>query len=125
MGIPDNILRKAGPLTKDEWKTMHKHPQFAYEMLFPIPYLRPAIDIPYCHHERWDGNGYPRGLKGKEIPLAARIFSVIDVWDALLTNRPYRDAWDTKTIVDYLRNETEARFDPEIIEIFLKMIGEA
>lgn len=122
MGIPDNILRKPGPLTKDEWKIMRQHPQFAYEMLSPISYLLPALDIPYCHHERWDGKGYPRGLKHEEIPLAARIFSIIDVWDALLANRPYRAAWKKETIIDYLRNESETRFDPEIVEIFLNMI---
>ncbi len=124
MGIPDNILRKPGPLTKDEWKIMRQHPQFAYDMISPIPYLASALDIPYCHHERWDGNGYPRGLKKEEIPLAARIFSIIDVWDALLTDRPYREAWEKKTIIDYLKNETETRFDPQVVATFLKMISE-
>ena len=90
MGIPDSILLKPETLTEEEWAIMRKHPQYAYEMLSMIDYLRPALDIPYCHHERWDGKGYPRGLKGEEIPLAARIFSVVDVWDALTSNRPYR-----------------------------------
>ncbi len=122
MGIPDNILRKRGPLTKGEWAIMRQHPQFAYDMISEIPYLLPALDIPYCHHERWDGNGYPRGLKGKEIPLAARVFSIIDTWDALLTNRSYRDAWEKKTVMDYIRNESGTRFDPEIVEVFIKMV---
>jgi putative nucleotidyltransferase with HDIG domain len=124
MGIPDNILRKPGPLTKKEWEIMRQHPQFAYDMIAPIPYLHPALDIPYCHHERWDGEGYPRGLKGKEIPLAARIFSIIDVWDALRSDRPYRESWDKKTIIDYIKNESGTRFDPEIVEVFLDMVEE-
>ncbi len=122
MGIPDNILRKPGPLTKSEWAIMRQHPQFAYDMLSEIPYLLPALDIPYCHHERWDGSGYPRGLKGEEIPLAARVFSIIDTWDALLTDRSYRDAWEKKTVMDYIRNESGTHFDPEIVEVFIKMI---
>ena len=122
MGIPDNILLKSGPLTKNEWAIMRQHPKFAYDMISEIPYLLPASDIPYCHHERWDGNGYPRGLKGKEIPLAARVFSIVDTWDALLSNRSYRDAWEKKTVMDYIRNESGTRFDPEIVEIFIKMV---
>ncbi len=124
MGIPDNILRKPGPLTKEEWIIMRKHPELAYDMISSIPYLRPALDIPYCHHERWDGKGYPRQLKGEEIPIAARIFSVIDVWDALLSNRDYRKAWERRTVVDYLRNEAGTRLDPEVVELFLDMVGE-
>jgi len=124
MGIPDNILRKPGPLTKEEWVIMKQHPQFAHDMISPIPYLLPALDIPYCHHERWDGDGYPRGLKGEEIPLAARIFSVIDVWDALLSNRPYREAWTKQTVIDYIKNESGSRFDPKVVDVFLKMISE-
>ncbi len=123
MGIPDNILRKPGPLTKDEWKIMKQHPQLAYNMISPIPYLLPALDIPYCHHERWDGGGYPRGLKGENIPLAARIFTIVDVWDALLSDRPYRVAWEKKTVMDYIRNESGSRFDPKIVEVFIKMIS--
>ena len=124
MGIPDSILRKPGPLTKEEWSIMRQHPKFAYEMISSIPYLIPALDIPYGHHERWDGAGYPRGLKGEEIPVAARIFSIIDVWDALLSDRPYREAWEKQTVVDYIKNESGSRFDPHIIDIFLKMVGE-
>ena len=93
LGVPDSILLKPGPLSPDEWIIMKKHPEYAFEMLHSVEYLRPALDIPYCHHEKWDGSGYPRGLAKKEIPLAARIFSIIDVWDALTSDRPYRDAW--------------------------------
>ena len=124
MGIPDNILRKPGPLNKKEWEIMRQHPQYAYDMLSEIPYLLSALDIPYCHHERWDGTGYPRGLKGDEIPLAARIFSVVDVWDALLRDRPYRKAWKKETVLDYIRNESGTRFDPKIVEVFMKIVGD-
>ncbi len=123
MGIPDNILRKPGPLTKKEWEIMKQHPQLAYDMISPIPYLLPALDIPYCHHERWDGNGYPRGLKGDDIPLAARIFTIVDVWDALLSDRPYREAWEKKTVLDYIQNESGSRFDPKIVDVFIKMVS--
>ncbi|MCP4141022.1 MAG: GAF domain-containing protein [Chloroflexi bacterium] len=124
MGIPDAILRKPGPLSKEEWAIMRQHPVFAYQMLSSIPYLLPALDIPYSHHERWDGQGYPQGLKGEDIPIAARVFSVIDVWDALLSDRYYRKAWDRKTIINYLKNESGTRFDPKVVTEFLKMIGE-
>jgi putative nucleotidyltransferase with HDIG domain len=90
MGIPDSILFKPGPLTDKEWEIMRRHPVYAYELLYPITHLRPALDIPYCHHERWDGTGYPRKLRGEEIPLAGRIFTVVDVWDAITSDRPYR-----------------------------------
>lgn len=102
MGIPDSIFLKPGSLTEDEWKTMRQHPLYAYELLHPITYLRPALDIPYCHHERWDGTGYPQGLKGEEIPLCTRIFSVVDVWDALRSDRPYRLAWSEEKARDYI-----------------------
>jgi putative nucleotidyltransferase with HDIG domain len=124
MGIPDNILRKPGPLSKEEWVIMRQHPSFAYQMLSSVPYLRPALDIPYSHHERWDGQGYPQGLKGEEIPIAARVFSVIDVWDALLSDRYYRKAWEKKTVINYLINESGTRFDPKVVKEFLNMIGE-
>ena len=122
MGVPDNVLLKPGPLTDEEWKIMRRHPQYAYDMLSPIAYLRPAIDIPYCHHEKWDGGGYPRGLKGEEIPLAARIFAVVDVWDALLSERPYRSAWTEKTTLDYIRSQSGAHFDPEVVRIFIHWV---
>jgi putative nucleotidyltransferase with HDIG domain len=118
MAIPDHILLKPGPLTEDEWVIMRGHPVHAYELLSPIAYLRPALDIPYCHHEKWDGSGYPRGLKGGQIPLCARIFAVVDVWDALSSDRPYRKAWDDQKIVDYFRKETGKHFDPEVVKVF-------
>jgi HD-GYP domain-containing protein (c-di-GMP phosphodiesterase class II) len=124
MGIPDSILLKPGPLTADEWDIMRRHPQYAYDLLSPIQYLHPALDIPYCHHERWDGAGYPRRLKGEEIPLAARIFSVVDVWDALRHDRPYRPAWGEEKAVDYLRGEVGISFDPKVVEAFLELVGE-
>jgi HD-GYP domain-containing protein (c-di-GMP phosphodiesterase class II) len=118
MGIPDSILLKPGPLTEDEWAVMRRHPVLAYELLSPIPYLRPAIDIPYCHHEKWDGTGYPRGLKGDQIPLAARIFAVADVWDALRSDRPYRAAWGAPETREYIRSLTGTHFDPSVVDIF-------
>lgn len=122
MAVPDAILFKAGPLLPEEWKIMRKHPQYAYELLSGVPFLKPALDIPYCHHERWDGSGYPRGLKGEEIPLAARIFAVVDVWDALLSNRPYRDAWDEERAKKYIQQNAGILFDPVIVEVFLKQL---
>jgi HD-GYP domain-containing protein (c-di-GMP phosphodiesterase class II) len=124
MGVPDQILRKTGPLTDPEWVEMRKHPQYAFDLLAPIPYLRPALDIPYCHHEHWDGSGYPRGLKGEQIPLAARIFSIIDIWDALLSNRPYRDAWPEDKVIAYIKEISGKILDPKIVDAFLKMISE-
>jgi HD-GYP domain-containing protein (c-di-GMP phosphodiesterase class II) len=122
MGVPDDILRKPGPLTEEEWVIMRRHPQLAYNMLISISYLRPAIDIPYCHHEKWDGTGYPRGLKGELIPLVARIFAVVDVWDALSTDRPYRNAWPADKVWQYIRDQAGLHFDPHIVELFLKLI---
>jgi len=123
MGIPDAILLKPGPLTEQEWGMMRMHPVFAYDMLSNIPFLRPALDIPYCHHEKWDGSGYPRGLSREQIPLAARIFSIVDVWDALGSDRPYRGKWTKHKILEYIHEETGTCFDPEIVELFLKMIA--
>lgn len=122
MGVPDSILHKAGPLTAEEMAEMKKHPQYAYDLLYPITYLRPALDIPYCHHEWWDGNGYPRGLAGEEIPLAARIFAIVDVWDALLSNRPYRKAWDEKDVMNYINGLVNKQFDPTVVAAFQNMI---
>lgn len=119
LGIPDQILLKSGKLTDEEWVIMHKHPVYAYEMLSSIEYLCPALDIPYCHHEKWDGSGYPRGLKGEEIPLAARIFAVIDVWDALTSDRPYRKAWSREQTLEYIREQSGSHFDPQIVAVFL------
>ena len=123
MGVPDRILLKADKLTPSEWRTMRRHPQDAYDMLSPIEFLRPALDIPYCHHEKWDGTGYPRGLKGEEIPLTARIFAVIDVWDALRSDRPYRRAWSEAQTLDHLRQLSGSHFDPMVIEEFLNMMA--
>jgi putative nucleotidyltransferase with HDIG domain len=122
MGVPDNILRKNGSLTEEEKIEMRKHPQYAYEMLYPIEYLRPALDIAYCHHEWWDGNGYPRGLKGEDIPLSARIFAITDVWDALSSDRPYRKAWEREKIIEYIRDLSGKQFDPHVVEAFFRMM---
>jgi putative nucleotidyltransferase with HDIG domain len=124
MGIPDSILRKPDPLSDDEWKIMRRHPDHAYELLAPIAYLRPAIDIPYCHHEKWDGSGYPRGLKGEQIPLAARIFAVADVWDALRSDRPYRRAWSEARAQAHIRKQAGRHFDSHVVEIFLELVSE-
>jgi len=121
MGIPDSILHKPGSLTKEEWEIMRKHPVYAYELLSPIAYLRPALDIPYNHHEKWDGTGYPRGLRGEQIPLAARIFAVVDVWDALRSSRPYRDAWPEENVRTYICEQATLYFDPQIVDIFLNI----
>ncbi len=123
LGIPDAILLKPGPLTEEEWAVMRKHPEYAYRWLSTIEFLRPALDIPYCHHERWDGTGYPRGLRGQEIPLAARIFAVVDVFDALTSDRPYRKAWSREEAVRYIREQAGRHFDPEVVEAFLDLLG--
>ncbi|MBK8782135.1 MAG: GAF domain-containing protein [Anaerolineales bacterium] len=122
MGVPDNILRKPGPLTADEMVEMRKHPQYAYDLLYPIAYLRPTLDIAYCHHEWWDGSGYPRNLKGEEIPLPARIFAIVDVWDALLSDRPYRKAWEEADVVKYITDLSDKQFDPQVVQAFMKLV---
>ena len=124
MGIPDAILLKPGALSDDEWKVMRQHPQLAFDMLSPIAYLRPALDIPYCHHEKWDGTGYPRGLKGETIPLAARLFAVVDVWDALTSDRPYRAAWSEEQARAYIREQTGKHFDPQAVQAFMRTLKE-
>lgn len=124
MAVPDHILKKTGPLTAEEWNEMRMHPQYAYDLLYPITYLRPALDIPYAHHEFWNGNGYPRGLKGEDIPIAARIFAVVDVYDALLFDRPYREAWPKEKVAQYLLSEAGTHFDPAIVNEFLQMLEE-
>ena len=123
MGIPDSILLKPGGLSTEEWKIMRQHPVYAYQMLSPIAFLRPSLDIPYCHHEKWDGTGYPRGLKGEEIPIAARIFAVVDVWDALTSDRPYRDAWPKEKTLKYIREQSGKHFDPQVVEAFLEFLN--
>ena len=125
MGVPDNILRKTGKLDENEWVEMRKHPTYARDLLKDIAYLKDAIDIPYCHHEHWDGSGYPQGLKGERIPLSARIFSVVDIWDALLSDRPYRKAWPRDKVVQYIKDVAGTILDPKIVEIFLNMVERA
>lgn len=122
MAIPDDILQKPGPLNEVEWERMRRHPMYAYDMLSPIAYLLPSLDIPFCHHERWDGSGYPRGLKGEEIPLVARLFSIVDVWDALSSDRPYRKKMPRWEVVSYLREKSGILFDPKLVDIFLSVI---
>jgi adenylate cyclase len=122
MGIPDNILLKPGALTPDEWAVMRRHPEFAYQLLWPIEYLRPAIPIPYSHHEWWNGEGYPQGLNGAEIPLPARIFAVIDVWDAMRSDRPYRPAIAEDEVRAYLQNSKGTHFDGQVVEAFFELL---
>ena len=123
MGVPDSILLKPGPLDPEEWVGCASTRSIAYELLSPIKYLRPALDIPYCHHEKWDGTGYPRGLKGEEIPLSARIFAVVDVWDALRSPRVYRkEPWEEEKVRAYIRDLSGSHFDPDVAREFLAMI---
>jgi putative nucleotidyltransferase with HDIG domain len=121
MSVPDSILLKEGPLLPSERVILRRHPQYAYEMLSSIGYLRQALDIPYCHHERWDGTGYPRGLKAEEFPLAARIFAVVDTWDALRTDRPYCKAWSDEETWQYLREQVNSEFDPAVVQAFSEL----
>ncbi len=121
MGVPDAILLKPGPLTDDEWVIMKKHPTYALELLSPIAYLRPSLEIPYAHHEKWDGSGYPLGLRGAQIPLSARIFAVIDVCDALLSDRPYRKGWPLQRVLKHIRDASGTHFDPQVVSAFLEM----
>jgi len=123
MAIPDVILLKNGSLTDDEWEIVKMHPVHARNLLENIPFLKPALDIPYCHHERWDGSGYPQGLLKDKIPLAARIFAIIDVWDALTSNRPYRQAWSGEKTKDYIQEQSGILFDPQIVQVFLGLIN--
>ena len=122
IGIPDSILHKPDSLTPEEWVIMRKHPQFAYDMLSPIEYLHPALDIPYSHHEKWDGTGYPRGLKAEEIPMSARLFAIADVWDAVTSDRPYRPAWTEEQARTYIHEQSGKHFDPQVVELFFKVI---
>ena len=126
VGIPDAILQKPAALSAEEMTIMRTHPNLARQILSRINYLAPAMDIPYCHHERWDGSGYPRGLKGEEIPLAARIFSVVDVYDALTSDRVYRQAWNPEAALAYIQEHAGTFFCPEVVEDFCEMMtGEA
>jgi PAS domain S-box-containing protein len=122
MAIPDEILQKPGPLTEEEWKVMRRHPEYAHDMLSAISYLHPALDIPLYHHERWDGSGYPRGLKGEEIPKIARLFAIIDVWDALSSDRPYRKSLRRDQVIQYIIDMSGQLFDPELVKIVLPII---
>lgn len=122
IGIPDAILLTPDKLTDNEWTVMRKHPNYAYDLLYPIEYLRPCLAIPYSHHERWDGTGYPQGLKGEQIPLAARIFAVADVYDALLSDRPYRPSLSKEKALEHIRARAGSHFDPAIVEVFTIMI---
>jgi HD-GYP domain-containing protein (c-di-GMP phosphodiesterase class II) len=122
MGIPDNILLKPGPLSDDEWVIMKKHPIYAYNLLSKIDFLKQAVDIPFSHHERWDGSGYPQGLAGENIPLAARIFAVVDIWDALGSDRPYRPSWKRKDIMKYIQDISGKHLDPGIVNVFLQLM---
>jgi HD-GYP domain-containing protein (c-di-GMP phosphodiesterase class II) len=121
LGIPDSVLLKPGPLNDEEWAIMRMHPLYAYQWLSSIEFLRPSLDIPYCHHEKWDGTGYPRGLKGEQIPRAARIFAVVDVWDALRSDRPYRSDWPEEKVREHLRALSGTHFDPEVVAAFLSL----
>lgn len=123
MGIPDSILLKPGPLNEDEWQIMRRHPTYAVQMLSKINFLKPALVIPFCHHERWNGSGYPRGLVEKEIPLEARIFAIVDVWDALSSDRVYRKAWKQDVIIEYIQKNAGILFDPEIVKVFLSILS--
>jgi putative nucleotidyltransferase with HDIG domain len=124
MGIPDYILHKPEELNEEEQQIMRKHPQLAYDMLEPIAYLREALNIPYYHHEKWDGTGYPRGLAGTHIPWEARLFAIVDVWDAITTDRPYRKGWPRDKALKYIREQSGKYFDPQLVEIFLQEMGE-
>jgi HD-GYP domain-containing protein (c-di-GMP phosphodiesterase class II) len=123
IGIPDNILLKEGPLNEDEWEMMKRHPEFAYNMLSSIPFLQKAAEIPLYHHEKWDGSGYPYGLKGEDIPVAARIFAVVDVWDALRSDRPYRKAWSDDEAMKEIKRGKNIHFDPVILDAFIDLIN--
>jgi putative nucleotidyltransferase with HDIG domain len=124
MGIPDAILLKPGPLTDEEWAIMRMHPTYAYEMLSPIDYLQPALEIPYCHHEKWDGSGYPRRLKSERIPFSARLFAVVDVWDALRSDRPYRTSWSREKAREHILTQKGIHFDPHAVGLFMRVIDE-
>jgi putative two-component system response regulator len=122
MGVPDAILHKNGPLDIEERRIIQQHPQNAFNMLKHIEYLQDALEIPYCHHEKWDGSGYPRGLKGDEIPISARMFALVDVYDALTNDRPYRKAMGIEETIAYLKSQSGTHFDPNIMDTFLSIV---
>jgi HD-GYP domain-containing protein (c-di-GMP phosphodiesterase class II) len=122
MGIPDQVLNKATDLTKEERKMVGRHPIDAYELLKSVDTLHSTLDIPLYHHERWDGEGYPHGLSGEKIPLPARIFAVVDVWDALLSDRPYRKAWSKEEALEHIKSQSGRHFDPKVVKAFLEII---
>jgi PAS domain S-box-containing protein len=122
MSISDSILNKPGLLSDEEWKVMHRHPEYAFQLLSKTKYLKDALDIPYCHHEKWDGSGYPRGLIGEAIPMTSRIFAIVDVWDALTSDRPYRSAWSQEKALEYIQEQSGKHFDPQVVEVFIKNI---
>ncbi|HLF90508.1 MAG TPA: HD domain-containing phosphohydrolase [Anaerolineales bacterium] len=124
LGVPGSILKKPGPLDETEWQIIKKHPDYAYDLLSPISFLQPALDIPRYHHEKWDGTGYPRGLKAEQIPLSARIFAIVDVWDALCSKRPYRSrAWNEDEILSLIREQSGRHFDPHVVNTFISLMG--
>lgn len=125
MGVPDIILLTPDKLADNEWTVMREHPNYAYDLIYPIEYLRPCLSIPYCHHERWDGTGYPQGLKGEQIPLAARIFAVVDVYDALASDRPYRVALSKEKALEHIRAGAGSQFDPLVVEMFMLLMGDS
>ena len=120
IGVPDSILLKSGALTQEEWEIVRKHPGYAYDLLSPVEYFRNCLDIPYSHHEKWDGTGYPQGSKGEQIPLAARLFAVVEVWDALSTDQPYRKAWPREKIMEYIKGQSGSHFDPGVVDLFFR-----
>jgi HD-GYP domain-containing protein (c-di-GMP phosphodiesterase class II) len=122
--LPEQIIYSDGPLSDNERKVMQRHPDSALNVLAPIPDLKPALSIPHCHHENWDGTGYPRGIKGTEIPLEARIFKVVDVWDALTSERIYREAWPKERALNYIRERRGTEFDPEVVDTFLGLLDD-
>jgi HD-GYP domain-containing protein (c-di-GMP phosphodiesterase class II) len=123
LGVPDAILHKAGSLSGEEWAVMRRHPSYAVEILGPIEFLGPALDIPHYHHERWDGTGYPRGLEGERIPMAARIFAAVDIWDALSYDRPYRRAWPQARVREHLRSLSGTHLDPRVVDAFFGLLA--
>lgn len=122
LGIPDDVLLTPEKLSEEEWDMMRKHPSYAYDLLYPIEHLRPCLPIPYSHHEKWDGSGYPQGLKGEQIPLAARIFSVVDAYDALTSGRPYRTALSKESALERIYSKSESHFDPTVVTMFMLLI---